>query len=119
LEADPKYQNVTYFDSQANQVHMPYTGQVVLGLTNANAQPQYTQIIDSNHYVTLSTVQKVRAWWPFTIKDFSELPLPNNDPIAIPYWLAVNQNGAPHANDTLPLWSMRLTFYITFRQSTL
>lgn len=119
VECDPKFQNVGYFNSQQNQAYLPYTGDIAIGLNNANVVPTYRALVDSNHFLILSTVSKQRVYWPFTIKDFTEVPIPQNQPNALPYWFVLAQNGAPAANSLLPLWGLRLTYYITFRQSTM
>jgi hypothetical protein len=119
VESDPKFQNVGYYDTQNNQAHLPYDGQVAVGLINTNNNPGFRALMDSNHFLILSTVSKQRAYWPFVIKDFSELPIAANNPTAIPYYIVINNDEVPQANCILPSWTVRLTFYITFRQSTM
>ena len=119
IEAEPKFQNTAYFDTQNNVAHAPYSGDVAIGLNNANQVPAYQNLVDSNHFLVLSTVSKQRVYWPFTIKDFTELPAPGANANAVPYWLIIAQNGAVQLNAILPTWSLRRTCYMTFRQSTL
>lgn len=119
VESDPKFQNTGYWDSQANVAHMPYNGQVAIGLNNTNANPGFRALVDSNHFLILSTVSKQRVYWPFIIKDFSEVPQQAIMPQAVPYWLCIAIDGVPQANAIFPEWTIRLTFYITYRQSTM
>lgn len=119
IEVDPKFQNTGYFNEDTNVAHLPYNGDVAIALTNYNAVPTYRTLVDSNHFLILSAVSKQRVYWPFTIKDFTAVPIPGGNATGMPYWFVILMHGEPNANAVFPLWGIRVTYYVTFRQSNM
>lgn len=120
FEAEPNFQNVNYFNTNLNQVIKPYEGSVAAGLNNSNVGILYDLLVDTNRYVSLSTMSKTRVYWPFLVKDFTQVPSTAAIPVnGIPYYLVIARSAAPAGGASLPNWTIRVTFYMTFRQSNI
>lgn len=119
VETTPKFQNVAYYDSQAHIAFLPYTGSIAIGLYNSDQVIDYQVLADQNSCLVLSTVTKQRVYWPFTIKDFSQMPVYGGEPTGFPYYLCIAQDARPDANQIFPNWALRVTYYITMRQSSM
>lgn len=118
FESEPKFINSVYFNTTTGQPVFPYPYNVIVGLINNNSvRPEYTTLLDSNQCVILSTSSKTRVYWRFTIKDFTQMPTTGTAALSIPFFIVILQQGDIVGEPSLPQWNIRLTYYITLRQS--
>ena len=95
----------------------PFQGSIALGLTSSTGDQTYSQILEANMKVIFSRTETVRKYFPFMIKDFSQVP-PTNDviPTGVPYNVFINQS-SEMVNVRGQHFQINFTFYLTFRQS--
>ena len=76
----------------------------------------YPAIIESDKCIQLDTTNKQRVYFPIRERDFRSFPVNNEAGVApnIPLFLHVNSMQIAGSDHPLyPVWSCRLTFYIT------
>lgn len=117
LDINPCQQTNLMLNNQ-NQFINLFEGDVKIALNETDAQIDYYLMADLNYNTSLSRTQKMRYYWKIYQKDFTTVPSNANDlPQGIPYSLIVNKFGQLGNNYYAQVWSMTLTFYVTYRQS--
>ena len=95
-----------------------FAGSVAVGLTTSNVGQNYLDIVELNMHAVFDSRNRVRKYWRFFIKDFSELHDEANwNPQSWPYRLCIAQSNPMAQNTLCQRYIITVTFYVTYRQA--